>query len=161
MTASHEDRPVDKSHPLEKIRAEAEQIFDRLSSGWHELESTISSHMPDWVPGVRKPRTDASESDDVIEFTVELPGLEPADIDVSVEDGVLTIRGEKETDSEQRDRNYYLRERSSQKYFRSFALPADAQGDKISAQCRNGLLTIRIPRSKPRKSRVHKVSIDS
>ena len=160
MSTSRGDKPFDQSHPLEKIRSEVENVFDRLSSGWHELESSISDHLPEWLPGARKPRTDASESEDVIEFEVEMPGLEAGDIDVSVEDGIMTITGQRDTETEQHKRNYYLRERTSQKYFRSFALPADIRGDEISASCRNGVLTIRIPRSEPRGSRVHKVAVE-
>ena len=161
MKTSRGKKPIDQSHPLEKLRHEVEDVFDRLSSGWHDLESSISDHLPEWLPGVRKPRTDASESADTIEFMVEMPGLEADDIEVSVEDGILTITGQKESENEESDRNYYLRERSSQKYFRSFALPADIRGDDISASCRNGVLTVKIPRAKPRESRVHKVTIES
>jgi HSP20 family protein len=161
MKSSRDDKPYDRSHPLERLRDEVENVFDQLSSGWHDLESSISEHLPEWIPGVRKPRTDASETADIIEFRVEMPGLEPEDIDVSVEDGVLTINGERETQTEEKERNYYLRERSSQKFYRSFALPADIRGDEISANCKNGVLVVRIPRSEPRKSRVQKVKVET
>ena len=100
MKTSRGKKPIDQSHPLEKLRHEVEDVFDRLSSGWHDLESSISDHLPEWLPGVRKPRTDASESADTIEFMVEMPGLEADDIEVSVEDGILNKTGQKESVNE-------------------------------------------------------------
>lgn len=150
-----------KEHPLDKIRGEVENVFDRLADNWHDLESSVSAHIPEWMPKFIKPKVDASEADDKLKFTVELPGLEPDQIDVSIEDGVLIIEGQRETESEEKRKNYYLKERSSQQYYRSFTLPDDVEAGKVSAKCKNGLLTISIPRKAKKKAKIEKIKIDS
>jgi len=150
-----------QEHPLDKIRGEVENVFDRLSDNWHEFESTVSEHLPEWMPKFIKPKVDASESNDKLEFAIEMPGLEPEQIDVSIQDGALVIEGHKESESEKKSKNYYLKERSSQKYYRSFTLPDDVEGSKITANSKNGLLTITIPRKAKKKTKVEKIKIVS
>ena len=149
------------NHPLERIKGEVENVFERLAENWHDFETSVSEHLPDWMPRFSKPKVNASESEDTLEFSVELPGLEPDDIDVSVHDGVLVIEAEKESESEEKQKNYYLRERSNQKYYRSFALPIDVKGDGVTANCKNGLLTIKIPRVRTKTAEVSKIKIES
>ena len=146
---------------LEKIKGEVEHVFERLAENWHEFESSISEHLPEWLPKVCKPKTDASEIDNIIEFSVEVPGLDADDIEVLLDNGVLVIKGEKESESEQQKKNYYLKERSVQKYYRSFSLPSDVESDKITANCRNGLLTIRIPKKVSALPPAQKIKIES
>lgn len=148
-------------HTLEKIKGEVEHVFERLAENWHEFESSISEHLPEWLPKVGKPKTDASELDNVIEFSMEVPGLDSNDIDVMLENGVLVIKGEKESESEQHKKNYYLKERSVQKYYRSFSLPSDVETDNILANCRNGLLTIKIPKKISERPPAQKIKIES
>ena len=148
-------------HTLDKIKGEVEHVFERLAENWQEFESSISEHLPEWLPKVCKPRVDASEQNNIIEFSVEMPGLNADDIEVTLENGVLAIKGEKDSESTQQKKNYYLKERSTQQYYRSFSLPAGVVGDKISAKCKDGLLTIRIPKKASKTATAQKINIES
>ena len=152
------------NHPgkqtLDKIKGEVEHVFERLAENWQEFESSISDHLPEWLPKVCKPKVDASEHNNEIEFSVEMPGLNSNDIEVTLQNDVLEIKGEKETESTQQKKNYYLKERNTQRYYRSFSLPPDVKGDKISAKCKDGLLTIRIPKKSPKKATTQKIKIE-
>ena len=135
----------DKSHPLERIRSEVEHVFENLAENWQEFESSVAQKMPDWVPGFIKPKVDAADSKEALEFQIEMPGLDPSEITVTVERGVLVIKGEKNLESEEKGKNYYLKERSLQRYYRSFSLPVSADETGVSAKSKNGLLIVRVP----------------
>lgn len=157
-TSGKTDHPG--KHTLDKIKGEVEHVFERLAENWQEFESSISEHLPEWLPKVCKPKVDASEQNNIIEFSVEMPGLSANDIEVTLENGVLVIKGEKDTETTKQKKNYYLKERSSQQYYRSFSLPPDVKGDKISAMCKDGLLTISIPKKTSKKASAQKIKID-
>ena len=157
-TSGKTDHPG--KHTLDKIKGEVEHVFERLAENWQEFESSISEHLPEWLPKVCKPKVDASEQNNIIEFSVEMPGLGANDIEVTLENGVLVIKGEKDTETTKQKKNYYLKERSSQQYYRSFSLPSDVKGDKISAMCKDGLLTISIPKKTSKKASAQKIKID-
>src|SRR5690606_27240153 len=77
------------------------------------------------------PTADVSETEKAIEVSVELPGMDEKDIDVSVTDDTLTIRGEKKSETEKKEKGYYLSERSFGSFQRSIALPASVDTDKV------------------------------
>ena len=106
----------------------------------------------DWLPYV-----DVSESDMEITVQAELPGLNPSDIDVNVTGNLLTIRGEKRAEEEKRDENYLRRERYSGAFQRSVHLPGDVRGEEAQARFRNGILIIKLP--KTRSGRARKIDI--
>ena len=76
---------------------------------------------------------DLAETKDGLELTVELPGLEEKDVDVSVSDGLLTVSGEKKIESERQDKNYQFIERSYGSFSRAIALPEGVKADQIKA----------------------------
>jgi len=87
----------------------------------------------------------------------ELPGLSQEDIEITVENGVLTIAGEIDKSTEKKEADYHLCERRHGKFSRSFKLPSTADGDKVNANLKNGILTLRIPtraEAKPRRIEV-------
>jgi HSP20 family protein len=94
-----------------------------------------------------------SGNDQVI-VTAEIPGMNPEDIDISVVQGQLTISGERKNDAPEGDVSCHRRERVQGSFSRSFRLPFDVNGDKVTAQYQNGILTVTLPRleeTKPRK----------
>src|SRR6476619_4278955 len=95
------------------------------------------------------PKADAAMAEDSYEISVELPGVAPTDIDVMVQDGSLTIQGEKRFDHEEAGRSYFFSEREFGAFQRSFRLPPDAAADRIDAAFRNGVLSVRIPKLQP------------
>jgi HSP20 family protein len=97
---------------------------------------------------MRAPETDVIETEREIRVVAEMPGLRPEDIEVDVENNVLTIRGEKrEERTEREEGRYHLAERRYGTFARSFVLPRDVDSDRIHADFENGVLTVRIPRS--------------
>jgi HSP20 family protein len=100
---------------------------------------------------------DLAETKDGLELTVELPGLEEKDVDVSLSDGVLTVSGEKNFESEKKDKNYHFVERSYGSFSRSIALPEGVKSDQINATMSKGVLKVAI--STPAKPEAKKVEV--
>lgn len=92
------------------------------------------------------PALDIHESDAEYVVTVELPGVSKDEVTVEVNDGVLTVRGEKTSDKEEKKERSRWVERVYGSFHRAFTLPANAAGDRIDASFKNGLLTVRIPK---------------
>lgn len=118
------------------------------------------SHTAGWFPGLYEPlrnlgqkvadwfapRSDASSKTDYYEINVELPGVKPEDVNVSIHDNNLIVEGEKRYEHEESGRTYFFSEREFGKFQRSFRLPSDADGDHIDATFNDGVLRIRIAR---------------
>jgi HSP20 family protein len=95
----------------------------------------------DWAPAV-----DIVESDSDILIKAELPGVEPKDVSISLDNNVLTLKGERHSEREINRENYHRMERASGSFSRSFAIPASIDADRVTADFRNGLLTITLPK---------------
>ena len=128
-----------------------DRAFDKLMRSW---ASPASHPSLDWNPSI-----DVSESDDEIAVKVEIPGVSPEDLDISIDDNLLIISGEKKQESEVEDQNYCCVERSYGSFRRSLALPSGADVDSIKASSKDGVLSILIPKSDDRKSR--KIEIEA
>ncbi len=92
------------------------------------------------------PTADAAASNDAYEITIELPGVKADDIDVSVHDGTLTVKGEKRSEQTKEGQTWFFSERTFGSFLRSFRLPGDANADAIDAQHKDGVLTLSIPK---------------
>lgn len=102
-----------------------------------------------WLPPV-----DVREKDDALMFAVELPGLSKEDVDITLENNVLTIAGERKFEKEAKGEEYHRLERSYGHFTRSFTLPSSVRTDKVDANFDNGVLHIRLPKqesAKPKK----------
>lgn len=129
-------------------------------SVWDELVFDRFFHQPAtqglavWAPAV-----DVRETNDELHVTAELPGLRSEDVSVTVENGVLTISGEKKQEVQEgkEDGNYYLFERHYGRFERSFTLPRTVNADQVKARFENGILTVSLPKAeeaKPRKVQI-------
>lgn len=107
------------------------------------------------------PSTDAAATDAAYEITVELPGVAAEDIDVSVHDGTLVIKGEKRSSREEEGRSYFFSERTYGTFLRSFRLPGDSDADRIAADHRDGVLTILVPKRATTPAGGRKVEVRS
>src|SRR6202047_1809859 len=103
------------------------------------------------------PRNETSETDKAIEVTAEMPGLERKDVEISIDDDTLTIRGEKKVEENQKDKNVQLSERSYGVFYRVLQLPPGVDPSSIQATMSNGVLKIAIP--KPAKSEPKKIEV--
>lgn len=137
-------------HPLSSLRTEVDHVFDRLSQGLRQLRGER-----------RPPSADASESGKGYEISIELPGMDADDIEVTVRGEVLVVSGEKRDEREEKDRNYYLLERSYGSFRRAFRLPDDADRKRLSAEFSKGVLDIAIPRVAGSEKKVRRIKITS
>lgn len=107
----------------------------------------------DWVPAV-----DIKEDKECFTITADLPGVNAKDIEVHAENGMLTIRGERDSQKKEEREGYKCIERSYGSFFRRFTLPDTANTDKISAKSDNGVLTVTIP--KHEKMQPRKIAVE-
>src|SRR3979490_944531 len=103
------------------------------------------------------PNIEISETDKAIEVTAEMPGLERKDVEISVDEDTLTIRGEKKVEENQKDKNVQLSERSYGVFLRVLQLPAGVDPSSVQATISNGALKVTIP--KPAKSEPKKIEV--
>ena len=101
-----------------------------------------------WLPAV-----DVRESDDAFVFTAELPGISKEDVEITVDDGVLTLKGERRFNEEDGEKNYRRIERAYGTFSRSFTLPSAVIAEKIAATFTDGLLTVTVPKAEVAKAR--------
>ena len=138
-------------NPFLSLQNEIDRLFDNFSRGFPTLGNGMSN--------VTLPTMDVAETDKDIEITAELPGLEEKDVQINVADNVLTIRGEKKAEKEQKDKNYRLVERSYGSFERSLELPDGVNVDAIKASIDKGVLKVVVP--KPVPAQVKKVEVKS
>ena len=105
------------------------------------------------------PKMDIAELKDKYEIKAEMPGMEEKDINLSVEDGLLVISGEKKAEKEEKEKGYYLKECSYGTFSRSVRLPENVSDDKIAAKFNQGVLTIDMPKKEPLISKSRKITI--
>jgi len=110
----------------------------------------------DWAP-----TCNVSETAEEYRIEAELPGVKQDDFEVKVDDGVLTLKGERSEEKEEKGKKYHRVESSYGSFMRSFTLPADANEDKVEAEYKDGLLKVRIPRTAPKESKARTVEIKS
>ncbi len=104
---------------------------------------------PLWRPELSwtaAPAVDMTESDKAYEVTAELPGMDEKDIEVKVVDGNLMIKGEKQQEKEEKQKDYYLHERRFGSFERRFQVPEGVDADKIEASFKKGVLTVTLPK---------------
>jgi HSP20 family protein len=99
------------------------------------------------------PKVDVSEGKKHVTVKAEIPGMDKNDIDVSLEDGFLRIQGEKKHESEESDENIYRRESSWGRFSRIIELPAEVEESDVEAKYKNGVLTIKLKKTKESQKR--------
>ena len=122
---------------LTVLRKEMDRLFDRLWEG----------ELPEPRLGEWSPTIDFSETKDAFLVKTEVPGIDPKEIQVSLQDHVLTISGERKKEEEEKDERFYRIERSYGAFTRSIRLPAPVDEHKVNAVFKNGLLMITVPKS--------------
>ena len=110
-------------------------------------------------PGIIAPRIDVSETDDEIRIKAELPGVNEKDIDVRLVDDVLTIRGEAQTEHEEKQQDYRVMERARGTFVRSLRLPFMADASQVQASFKDGILSITIPKPREARERVQRIEV--
>jgi len=146
------------------FRTEMDRLFDRFSSGFGmpSLRRMFDIE-PAWRYessfGFAAPAIDVTEGDNAYTISAELPGLEAKDLDVSISGDMLVIKGEKQQQKEQKDKNYHMTERAYGSFQRAFALPQGVDRDKIAADLSKGVLTVTLPKTAEAQKPTKKIEI--
>jgi HSP20 family protein len=125
--------------------------FDQVADHFNRLfgDQFLASENAGWVP-----RVNVEETNDHLVLTAELPGLQREDVEIEVENNVLTLRGRKEETREQKEEpRYHVWERQYGTFQRSFSLPRTVSSDKIGATFENGVLRVEMPKAAEAKGR--------
>ena len=141
-------REVD--HPFLSLQREIDRLFEDFGRGFSAFGSR--DFVRDLMPAI-----DVTETDGEIEITAELPGLEEKDVQINVSDNVLTIRGEKKGEKEDKQKDYRVVERSYGSFYRALELPAGIDHDKIKANISKGVLKVTLP--KPAAKQAKKIDV--
>jgi HSP20 family protein len=105
------------------------------------------------------PAVDLVETEKAFELSAELPGVDAKDLDVTLADGILTIKGEKSEAKEEKDKGYYLSERRYGSFQRSLELPRGVDSEKIEANFSNGVLKLILPKTPERQKKDRKITV--
>jgi HSP20 family protein len=155
-----------KWHPFDNLRREIDRLFDDFGVGrWRSplFGRSLLETDPFWRTGTswpKAPAVDVAETDKAYEVTAELPGMNETNIEIKLADDVLTIKGEKKEDKEEKNKDYYVSERRFGSFQRSFTVPAGVDSSKIEANFKNGVLTVTLPKSVQAQKSEKKIEIN-
>ncbi|MDP2622119.1 MAG: Hsp20/alpha crystallin family protein [Hyphomicrobiales bacterium] len=133
-------REMARSDPFSQLQREVDRLFGEFSRGMPALGWPFAGE------GALTPSIDVSETDQSLELTAELPGVEEKDIDVTLSNNLLTIKAEKKAEKESKDKTYHLVERSYGAVRRTISVPFDADPDKVEARFDKGVLKVTLPK---------------
>ena len=142
----------DPFRELEDMSARLNRVFNRQAARSTDGKETIT--VADWIPTV-----DIAETDAEYQIKAELPEVKKEDVKVSVEDGVLTISGERRQETEEKGKKYHRVERSYGSFVRSFTLPDHVDDARVKAEYKDGVLNLHLPKSEKAKPKAIDVKI--
>jgi len=129
--------------------------FDRLfKEAFSPMSGETEVSTRSWAPPV-----DIYETEDAIVLKAELPGIDPQDVEVRVEDNTLYLKGERKYEKEVNEQNYHRIERSYGSFARSFSLPNSISAEKVKAEYKDGLLTLTMPKREEAKPKTIKIDV--
>ncbi len=142
-------------HVVNRLHQTLDQVFNNQFNGDGSLSSPEASSSPSvsWVP-----RVDIHEEKDRFVVLADVPGVDPKDIDITADNGVLTVRGERKVEKRETESGYERIERVSGAFLRRFTLPEGANTEQIKAKQINGVLEVTIPKTPAVQPR--RISID-
>ncbi len=152
------DKTEKRPHPLESLRRQVDRLFEDFDLRHFPFARSSLDVEPFWkreltISGM--PAVDIVEKDGAYELTAELPGTDEKCLEIKLNNGILTLKGEKKDEREERKKDYYLSERHYGAFQRSFSLPEGVDAEKIEAHFGNGLLTVTLPK-KPEAAKAEK-----
>lgn len=141
--------------PFKSLHSEIDRVFDSFAETmpWAARSNGVKG------PWQVTPRVDISETDTALEVTVELPGVDEKDMDVTVTDDMLTIKGEKKAEKEDKGKDYHMVERSYGAFQRTLRLPYEVESDKVEAKFEKGVLHVTLPKPPEVKSKTRKIEV--
>ena len=151
-----DDRPFEMfRREMGTLHREMNRLFDDLWRGNGE-----PSRLPEaWGFEAVSPRVDETEDDKAFHIRVELPGMDKEDVDVALAEGLLTIRGEKKQEEEEKGKDFYRKERSFGTFRRTLPIPGEVDESKIDATFKKGVLCIDLPKTEEAQKKVTHISV--
>jgi HSP20 family protein len=150
------DRDEKAPAGISSFRRELDKLFDDFSRGFHTPSALADIGSFDLAPEM-----DVSDSEKEITLSIELPGVSEKDIDVSASGQVISVTGEKKSESETKNGDLYRSERSFGSFSRSLSMPFNIDGDKVQAKLNNGVLTVTIPKPAEMLEKTKKIAVNS
>jgi HSP20 family protein len=154
-------------HPLMALREQMDRLFDDFFSGFSLAPFGRRPEVDPWrsfqgALGWAYPAIDTTETESEYRLTAELPGMTEKDVELTLANGVLTLKGEKKEEKEERNEGYYMSERRFGSFQRALRLPDGVDDSRITADLKNGVLTVTMPKSaeasKQRKVEIKKAA---
>ena len=143
-----------QDNPIVALQREMNQVFEgfwnRFGKGFGDI---------DWPWGHTEAKSDVVQTGDAVEISIELPGMAMEDVEVTVTDDMLTVKGEKKIERQEEKKGYYLSERSYGAIWRTIPLPPGTDGSKAEASFKNGVLTVRLPQTPEAQARVKHIEV--
>jgi HSP20 family protein len=132
-----------ETNPFTFLQHELDRLFDGFARNFPTISPTTAT----------LPNMDVSETDKVLEITAELPDLEQKDVELNITDNLLTIRGEKKSEREEKNKDYHLVERGFGSFARSVELPAGVKPEDITAEISKGVLKVTVQKPAPKQAK--------
>ncbi|CAB1275022.1 Hsp20/alpha crystallin family protein [Candidatus Nitrosacidococcus tergens] len=139
-------------HTLNQLQREVNRLFDASPAWGQSTQDGAELASGDWLPAV-----DVREDADRFVIYADIPGVDPQDIEITLDNGVLTLKGQRKTFYTENQQGYHRTERSSGSFLRRFTLPNTVDIEKVSARSENGVLELVIPKNQ--QSQVRKIAV--
>ncbi len=154
---------VPAADPWRMFRGEMDRLFDRFAGfgmpSWRRMFDFEPPFRAESTFTFAAPSVDVAEDGKAFKITAELPGLEAKDVEVSISGDMLVLKGEKQAEKEEKDKNYFMSERAYGSFQRAFVLPDNIDRDKIAADLAKGVLTITLPKKAEARKPAHKIEV--
>lgn len=147
--------------PFENLRREIDRVFEDFNTGFWRAPSLLENlpHLARARSFAVAPAVDIAEHENAYELTAELPGLDEKNVEVKIANGLLSIKGEKQEEKEEKKKDYYVRERNYGTFERSFQIPDTVDTDKIEAVFKQGVLKVTLPKRPDAAQAAKKIDI--
>lgn len=142
--------PIRRFNDLDTLRCEMDQLWDQFLNNPLSLQTSMAGKLP---------VIDIIEEADKIIIKADLPGMEKKDISVTLADDMLTIKGERSSEKEEKKKNYFRQERHFGKFQRTFRLPGEIKSEKVDAVFDKGVLQITLQKSEAQKNKEITINI--
>ena len=143
-------------HPVATLHREVDRLFEDFFRGFDRFPTLPfrEEQLAEFTPKI-----DVSENDKEVEVAVEVPGMDQNDIEVNLKDDVLTIKGEKKQEKEEKGKEFYHVERIYGSFYRSLQIPCEVKQDQVKAVFKKGVLKINLPKSEKARENVRKIDV--
>jgi HSP20 family protein len=156
MSRRNTHLPVRTGGPMQSLQQEIDRLFDQFVTGAGFGEANWLRPSATFYPDI-----DLQETESGIQLSAELPGMTDKDVEITVTENTLTVRGEKKTESERSGTGWRHTEREYGQFERVIALGTELDGEKAQASFRNGVLTVTVPRKEGVKRNVRKIKVST